>query len=327
MTGEEKIENEKQTNIEHVDERNHNFFMIDNEIIDNYKLSVDADSLYSLIVRRAQHKKTCFPSIRRWMKEKHRGHDKAKNAVKELTEKGLIKIDGRKYPNGPFIYRILPVKKGVSASGTPIQEGVSEPEKGVPSSETGGVPASGTEKDKDKKTRKKKEERAKTPAPGPDSTDKLYRACSDQFYIRYASEIAGTDVDMDFIQDHPKYKPKYSMKDWNALKWMRQEGLTPQMVDFFWGLAARDKSEYVSSSRLYIWFYKKEWNYYHKEWMKSSSKQSQDRQLEDTHRKRKLEDKYLEDVDAGREVPRKEVAKVFHGLAGNIAKSKNLKDT
>jgi len=145
----------KKTDIEHVDERNHNFFMVDNEIIDDYKLSVDADSLYMLIVRRAQHKKTCYPSIRRWMKEKHRGHDKANNAVKELTEKGLIKIDGRKYTNGPFVYRILPVKKGVSTSGTPFSlngKGVSKAKKGVATAKARGVPTSGTEEYKVNKT-------------------------------------------------------------------------------------------------------------------------------------------------------------------------------
>ncbi len=313
----------KQTDIEHIDERNHNFFMVDNEIIDDYMLSSEADSLYMLIVRRAQHKKTCFPSIRRWMKEKHNGHDKAKKAVKELTEKGLIKIDGRKYPNGPFIYRILPVKKGVSSSRTPTK-GASETKKGVSSSEQGGASTSGTEKDKDNNTRKKKEKKRAEPAP--DSTDKLYRACSDQFYIRYASEIAGTDVDMEFIQEHENYKPKYTPKDWNALKWMREEGLTPQMVDFFWKLAARDKSEFVSSSRLYIWFYRKEWNYYHREWMRSSFKQTQDREIEDLNRKKRAQDEHLADVDAGRVVPREDVAKIFHGIA-SIANQKKVKDT
>ncbi len=182
-----------------------------------------------------------------------------------------------------------------------------------------------TPQKKEKLSEKKKEKKRAEPAP--DSTDKLYRACSDQFYIRYASEIAGTNVDMSFIQDHEEYKPKYGPKDWNALKWMREEGeLTPKMVDFFWSLAARDKSEYVSSSRLYIWFYKKEWNYYHREWMKSSFKQSQDKEIEGLNRKKREQDKYLEDVDAGRTVPRSEVAKVFHGIA-SIAKGKNMKDT
>lgn len=157
------MEPKEQSNIDHVDERNHNFFMVDNEIIDDYKLSVDADSIYMLIIRRAQHKKTCYPSIRRWMKEKHRGHDKAKNAVKELTEKKLIKIDGRKYPNGPFIYRILPVKKGVSRVGTPEIKGIIKAngvpvnQRGVPGAGTGGVSTVGTEKDKVNKTIKKKE--------------------------------------------------------------------------------------------------------------------------------------------------------------------------
>lgn len=90
--------------------RRQKWFFIDNEIIDEFKLSPEADSLYMKLCRHANNQNgESRPSLRKWAKEKKIGWDKLKAAADELTEKKLIKIIKEEHGR-PKIYVIMDAK-------------------------------------------------------------------------------------------------------------------------------------------------------------------------------------------------------------------------
>jgi len=104
------------------DGRRVKWFFIDNEIIDKFKLSPEADSLYIKLCRHANNQNgESRPSLRKWATEKHIGWEKMKAAANELIDKKLIKVIKEEHGK-PKIYVILDVK-GDSTSETPPQSG------------------------------------------------------------------------------------------------------------------------------------------------------------------------------------------------------------
>lgn len=93
------------------DNRDPGYFMIDNEICDNYQLSCEADSLYMELCRWGNTSRHAWPALREWMKRKGIGWDKVKKGREELVRRKLIEVFKPASPNHPADFRILPVIK------------------------------------------------------------------------------------------------------------------------------------------------------------------------------------------------------------------------
>jgi len=107
--------------------RRQKWFFIDNEIIDNYKLSPEADSLYMKLCRHANNQNgESRPSLRKWATEKKIGWEKLKAAADELIEKNLIKVIKEEHGR-PKIYVIMDMKSDSTVE-PPTQKGDSTSE-------------------------------------------------------------------------------------------------------------------------------------------------------------------------------------------------------
>lgn len=101
------------------DERKHDFFQVDNEVIDNYDLSPLAGWLYMIVVRLINDKTdTAFPSLVTLSRRAKMSKPSVIKFLLELEEKKLIVIERRKKPGKKESevnhYRLLPVNKVVN---------------------------------------------------------------------------------------------------------------------------------------------------------------------------------------------------------------------
>lgn len=95
----------------HIDKRRHSFFIIDNEVLDDYQLSEPALVYYAWLCRHAKHSKA-YSSKSEKARRYSTGTKKWLAAERELIDKQLVKKTGQT-DQGATIYDILPVKKGV----------------------------------------------------------------------------------------------------------------------------------------------------------------------------------------------------------------------
>lgn len=83
------------------DARRHDFFIIDNEVVDNYKLGPYAGWLYVVIVRHVNQKSNeAFPSLSTLAKETGMSEPSVIKYLAVLEQQGLIRIEKHKHENG-----------------------------------------------------------------------------------------------------------------------------------------------------------------------------------------------------------------------------------
>ena len=72
------------------DNREKNWFMVENELIDNLNLTIYEKMVYMVLVRHANEDSSCFPSITTIAKKAGCGTTKVKTVIKDLEDKKLI---------------------------------------------------------------------------------------------------------------------------------------------------------------------------------------------------------------------------------------------
>lgn len=99
------------------DKRRTGFFIVDNEVLDNYNLSPLAFTLYSWLIRYSSGS-GAFLSVRAFAKRYGAGKETIRKAMRELTSTGLIVASG-KSESGSHYYDLLPVDKTGPAQAHP----------------------------------------------------------------------------------------------------------------------------------------------------------------------------------------------------------------
>lgn len=104
------------------DNRRHNFFIIDNEIIDEYMsaIGVYGFAVYSYLVKMSNVKNTCYPAFATIAKDLGISRPTVVKAIKALANMDLISVehqDDEKGGQTSNLYTILPLQKT-----TPVNE-------------------------------------------------------------------------------------------------------------------------------------------------------------------------------------------------------------
>lgn len=99
------------------DRRAPGFFLVDNEILDNYKLSAGAFAMYCHLCRHAGSKGNAFLSISAFAERYSIRRSTARAQRQELFDANLIREIG-KTESGSIVYELLPVQKGSGSQET-----------------------------------------------------------------------------------------------------------------------------------------------------------------------------------------------------------------
>ncbi|MBU5308421.1 helix-turn-helix domain-containing protein [Clostridioides mangenotii] len=99
------------------DNREKNWFMVENELIDNLQLTTYEKMIYIVLVRHTNEDSNCFPSMSTISKKAGCSVATVKRTVKSLEDKSLIKkvtrkVEGKK-ENNSNLYYIMSAKGGV----------------------------------------------------------------------------------------------------------------------------------------------------------------------------------------------------------------------
>ncbi|MBU5307566.1 helix-turn-helix domain-containing protein [Clostridioides mangenotii] len=95
------------------DNREKNWFMVENELIDNLNLTIYEKMVYMVLVRHANEDSSCFPSITTIAKKAGCGTTKVKTVIKDLEDKKLIikqkRTKSGKKENDSNLYLVMSV--------------------------------------------------------------------------------------------------------------------------------------------------------------------------------------------------------------------------
>lgn len=106
--------------IQITDAREPGFFIIDNEVIDDYELSPQEGWLYTVIVRHADRStRECFPSIATLARKAGMTEPTVSKYLNRLEKKGLISRKSGQKAGVPNVYTIMPIRRGTKEFSTP----------------------------------------------------------------------------------------------------------------------------------------------------------------------------------------------------------------
>lgn len=111
------------------DARRHNFFIVDNEVVDKYDLNPYEGWLYMVILRHINHQTgVAFPSLATLAAKTKMSRQSVVKYIESLETKGLIRVD-RQYDevaktHKPNHYTAMGVVKEVDKGSTPVRQGV-----------------------------------------------------------------------------------------------------------------------------------------------------------------------------------------------------------